>query len=530
MKIHLFRDTSIRAKFLACTMVILAVLSGMAWFASNTIHECHFACRSLIEGAYTTKSLVLAAEASFNGLAETGNQALVYAYSGNSAEAAVMMEQFNSRLSETVAAFDTVTTALQNDQAVDRNVINSLLAEVAAEKDRLNNEYVPLIQKLSRTSAYQNNAASLNSDLSQSSSIAQGIGSTFGTAANTIWDAGEVVYNTYVMHLMGIITSIRTGVVITAILAITVVILIGTLIRKPFKNITTNLQKISETWDLTLRLPYAGKDESGRVSYYINLTFQKLSDLIEVIKKMSESLKDTGGSLSTNASQAAASITQITATLESIRKQIEKQGGEVTDTASSMERILAQVDELNRNIEAQFGSVEQSSQAVSEMANSISTVSDTLNQNEENIRSLVTASNAAKQDSQAVVEGVQTIAKESEGLQEINAVIQNIASQTNLLSMNAAIEAAHAGEVGKGFAVVADEIRKLAENSSEQSKTISSILGKIKTSIDGITKSTEIMTQGFDTIESGVTIVSRQEGIIRDSMARQEADGQNIIG
>ncbi|HCC37599.1 MAG TPA: methyl-accepting chemotaxis protein, partial [Treponema sp.] len=132
-------------------------------------------------------------------------------------------------------------------------------------------------------------------------------------------------------------------------------------------------------------------------------------------------------------------------------------------------------------------------------------------------------------DLQKVAEDIREIAKESEGLLEINSVMENIASQTNLLSMNAAIEAAHAGEAGKGFAVVADEIRKLAENSGEQSKTISAVLKKIKTSIDLITKSTSVVLDRFGTIEKEVEIVSNQETQIRNAMEEQGAGSRQIL-
>jgi methyl-accepting chemotaxis protein len=112
---------------------------------------------------------------------------------------------------------------------------------------------------------------------------------------------------------------------------------------------------------------------------------------------------------------------------------------------------------------------------------------------------------------------------------EINAVMQNIASQTNLLSMNAAIEAAHAGEAGKGFAVVADEIRKLAESSGEQSKTISTVLKKIKDSIDKITKSTGSVLNKFEAIDSGVKTVSEQEENIRSAMEEQGAGSKQML-
>jgi methyl-accepting chemotaxis protein len=107
--------------------------------------------------------------------------------------------------------------------------------------------------------------------------------------------------------------------------------------------------------------------------------------------------------------------------------------------------------------------------------------------------------------------------------------MENIASQTNLLSMNAAIEAAHAGEAGKGFAVVADEIRKLAESSSEQSKTIGTVLKKIAESIKKITLSTDNVLHRFEAIDSGVKTVSDQEENVRNAMEEQGEGSKQVL-
>jgi CheY-like chemotaxis protein len=107
--------------------------------------------------------------------------------------------------------------------------------------------------------------------------------------------------------------------------------------------------------------------------------------------------------------------------------------------------------------------------------------------------------------------------------------MDNIAAQTNLLSMNAAIEAAHAGEAGKGFAVVADEIRKLAISSAQQSKTTATMLKKIKTSIDSITRSSNEVLARFVVIDSGMKTVSQHEQNIRYAMEEQETGGKQIL-
>jgi methyl-accepting chemotaxis protein len=163
------------------------------------------------------------------------------------------------------------------------------------------------------------------------------------------------------------------------------------------------------------------------------------------------------------------------------------------------------------------------------MLANIQSVTQTLVKNGTNVKDLADSSEVGRSGLQDVAADIQQIARDSEGLLEINSVMENIASQTNLLSMNAAIEAAHAGEAGKGFAVVADEIRKLAESSSEQSKTISSVLKKIKDSIDKITKSTDNVLNKFEAIDGGVRTVSDQEENIRNAMEEQSAGSQQIL-
>jgi methyl-accepting chemotaxis protein/CheY-like chemotaxis protein len=152
-----------------------------------------------------------------------------------------------------------------------------------------------------------------------------------------------------------------------------------------------------------------------------------------------------------------------------------------------------------------------------------------LAENAKNVVVLTEASENGKAGLQLVAQEIQGISKDSEGLLEINSVMNNIASQTNLLSMNAAIEAAHAGEAGKGFAVVADEIRKLAESSGQQSKTTAAMLKKIKASIDAITKSSDEVLSRFGAIDTSVKTVSQHEQNILHSMEEQEIGGKQIL-
>jgi methyl-accepting chemotaxis protein len=290
------------------------------------------------------------------------------------------------------------------------------------------------------------------------------------------------------------------------------------------------LKDISEgEGDLTKQLVVNSRDEIGDMAKYFNLTFNKIKTLVTVISQHSVSLMGVGNALASNMTESAAAINQIAANIQSIKGQVINQSSGITETSSTMEQITANIERLNEQIEKQSSSVAQSSSAIEETLANIQSVTQTLVKNADNVNTLAAASESGRSSLQEVVGDIREIARESEDLMTINGVMQNIASQTNLLSMNAAIEAAHAGEAGKGFAVVADEIRKLAESSGEQSKTISTVLKKIVASINKIDNSTNIVLQKFEAIDLGVKTVSAQEEHIRNAMEEQNAGSRQIL-
>ncbi|MDR2313316.1 MAG: methyl-accepting chemotaxis protein [Spirochaetaceae bacterium] len=323
--------------------------------------------------------------------------------------------------------------------------------------------------------------------------------------------------------------TIAVGAGAVIIMAVIVFFVSGS-ITKPIINVSMTLKDISEgEGDLTKTVAIHSKDEIGDLARYFNATLEKIKNLVVTIKNRSVSLFDIGNELAGNMTETAAAINEITANIQSIKGRVINQSASVTETNATMEQITVNIDKLSVHVERQSESVAQSSSAIEEMLANIQSVTSTLVKNGENVKDLIEASEVGRAGLQEVAADIQEIARESAGLLEINAVMENIASQTNLLSMNAAIEAAHAGEAGKGFAVVADEIRKLAESSGEQSKTISTVLKKIKDSIDKITASTDSVLNKFEAIDGGVRTVSDQEENIRNAMEEQSAGSKQIL-
>jgi len=318
--------------------------------------------------------------------------------------------------------------------------------------------------------------------------------------------------------------------VVSIIISVVVIYFILTNVTKPIISVTESLRDISEgEGDLTRKLDVLTRDEIGDLANYFNQTLGTIAALIKRIKYKINALTNTGHELESNMNKTSNSIEQIEGDFEGMKGKMSKQDESAAQADRSVKAIKSNIDSLNRLIEEQNSSINNSSSAIEEMTANIHSVTRTLIENSKNVSELTEASENGKVGVQTVAEKIKEISKDSEGLLEINSVMNNIASQTNLLSMNAAIEAAHAGEAGKGFAVVADEIRKLAESSGQQSKTTAAMLKKIKASIDSITGSSNEVLSRFEVIDNGVRTVSTHELNIRNAMEEQEVGGKQIL-
>jgi methyl-accepting chemotaxis protein len=327
-----------------------------------------------------------------------------------------------------------------------------------------------------------------------------------------------------VIALLAILLAI--GVLVTVALSA----LIARSIARPLGLAASGFRELAEgEADLTRTIAIGRNDEIGELVGDFNGFLAKLREVMANLKGAQSDLSGIGDRLGGSVDGTEAAVSQLNANLGGVRERGEHQSSSVEESSSAVSQIARNIASLDALIESQAASIAESSAAIEQMVGNIGSVTSSISRMAREFAELSGASEAGKATLALAVERIAQVAAQSRSLVEANEVIAAIASNTNLLAMNAAIEAAHAGEAGKGFSVVSDEIRRLAETASEQSKTIGGELNFILEAIGDIVVASKESEDAFSLVAGKIATTDLIVKEVNQAMTEQGEGSKQVL-
>lgn len=263
-------------------------------------------------------------------------------------------------------------------------------------------------------------------------------------------------------------------------------------LSKPLKALSEHVQYVA-SGDLTVdELHIKQKDEIGQLAQDVN--------------KMTSSLRQIIGRVTDTSQQVAATSEQLSASSEETSRATEEISQSIQEISTGSEQQMTKAQNVSQVVDEISKGIQQISSSIQEVTESSEETTQTANNGNQVVSQSMEQMNQISTSSTEMEKVIQSLGQKSEQIGQVISLITSIAEQTNLLALNAAIEAARAGEHGKGFAVVADEVRKLAEQSSDAGGQVNELIMNIQ---QEISKTVQAMDQNSQAIEQGMTLVDK---------------------
>jgi len=331
-----------------------------------------------------------------------------------------------------------------------------------------------------------------------------------------------------------ILNEVIQIILVNLVLAGLIAWLINGMVKRPLSGLDKVLAQISDgQGDLTIHVPVVSRDEIGLIADYFNRFRTTLADMIRELGSIGHQLQKSTEDLADNTRETASAAHEIDTNVSSIVTNIEHQSASVATVVQTLEGMLTRLSNQQRSFQEQSGSLGRVVESVSAMDQRLDQVNSSIVADAKLFQEIARANLAGKGLLIEVNSRIREIFAQSDSLRDATQAIADIASRTNMLAMNAAIEAAHAGDAGKGFSVVSEEIRNLAESSSVQAKQTQADINRIMEVIREIhSSSQEVETkfEGLNAMIAEAEVQSRTTVASVDASTRTVRETVTVLG